>query len=201
MSKFFTADFHIGHKNIIDYCDRPFRTADGQMDTDAMRRTFIDNFRSVLKPGDELYILGDLSFDLDEAVSFLQRVPGQKFMVWGNHDPRGKDRKVLETMFVKTGDILETKLATGEQVVMCHYPMLRWNKAHFGSFMIHGHVHGRIDYPYPMRILDVGVDSEFPAAAGRMHQKYFPVSEKDLIAYMNDLPQLRHHYHPSGRDK
>lgn len=191
--KFFTADLHLGHKRIIDYCDRPFRTPDGQMDTRAMARQFIDNFRSVIRPGDELYLLGDLSFELDEAAAFLEAIPGQKFMIWGNHDPRHKERRELEKHFVKTGDILETKLSTGEQVIMCHYPMLRWNRAHFGSFMLHGHVHGLSEYPYPMRILDVGVDSEFPAAGGLMHPKYFPVSERDLIAYMKDLPQIRHH--------
>jgi len=187
--KYFTADLHIGHANIIKYCDRPF-LKDGKPDIHRMKQQLIDNFRNVIKPGDELYILGDLSFDLDEALSFLNWVPGQKFIVWGNHDPRKtKDRAVLQKECVKTGDILETTLASGKQVVMCHYPMLRWNKAHFGSFMLHGHTHGNCKYPQNMRILDVGVDNEFV-----LHPKYFPVSEEEINRYMKTVPWIEHHY-------
>lgn len=193
--KYFTADLHIGHKNIIEYCGRPFRTADGQPDSDAMRRQFIENFRSVLRPGDELYVLGDLSFQLDEAIAFLQHIPGQKFMIWGNHDPQGKDRAVLEKMFVKTGELYEAKLKNGTRAIMCHYPMLRWNKGHFGSYMLHGHTHGECKYPPdPMRILDVGVDVEFQIGPF-WHAKYFPVSEDEIIRYMADKPEVKHHYY------
>ncbi len=202
--KWFAADLHLGHKNIIDYCDRPFRAADGQMDTMEMKHALIENFRSVIRPGDELYVLGDLSFDLDEAVSFLQWVPGQKFMIWGNHDPkRGKDRQRLAEEFVKTGDILETSLQDGTKIVMCHYPMLRWNRGHFGSWMLHGHTHGECTYPdSELRILDVGVDvGGHDNLSGVQHRSYFPWSEDEISRYMAKRRVFEHHYHPSGRDE
>jgi calcineurin-like phosphoesterase family protein len=201
MSKFFSADLHLGHKNIIDFCDRPFTTLDGHPDTDAMFKMFVRNFNAVMKPGDELYILGDLAFDWKMAREFLRAVPGQKFMIWGNHDPkRNADRDQLADLIQVGKDIMETGLSDGTKVVMCHYPMLRWNKGHFGSVMLHGHTHGGCTYPYPMRILDVGVDSV--AGVNRTdHQKYFPWSERQIIECMRDVPQLKHHYYPEGKDE
>jgi hypothetical protein len=74
--------------------------------------------------------------------------------------------------------------------------MLRWNKAHYGSIMLHGHTHATLKYPEPMRILDVGVDHTFMIGKDEWHRKYFPVSEKELVTYMRDVPQFRHHYFP-----
>ena len=182
--KYFTADLHLGHANIIKYCDRPFK------DANHMDQQIIENFQSVVKPGDELYILGDLSFDVEKALHFLRFVHCQHFIVWGNHDPKkAKDREVLQKMCVKTADLMEVKLASGTQAVMCHYPLLRWNTAHFGSFMLHGHTHGGCKYPENMRILDVGVDHEFV-----MHPKYFPISEEEIGRYMTKVPWIEHHY-------
>jgi calcineurin-like phosphoesterase family protein len=199
--KHFTADLHIGHKNIIEYCDRPFRKADGQPDAEAMTHRFLENFASVLRPGDDLYILGDLSFNAGQAIKFLDELKKRvgnmnMFMVWGNHDPDGKDRKEIEKRFVKTGELYEAKLKNGTRAIMCHYPMLRWNKGHFGSYMLHGHVHGELRYPEELRILDVGVDSEvalgYPTSAF-WHPKYFPFSEDEIIRYMQDRPEAKHH--------
>ena len=200
--KFFTADVHLGHKNIIrqDYCDRPFHTPEGEPDVDKMYRQFVENFNSVIKPGDELYILGDISFDPELAAKFMAQVNGQKFIVWGNHDPKKrKDRDLIlgDMSVVKDGDLMETKLDTGVVVVMCHYPLLRWNKSHFGSIMLHGHTHGTLRYPSDkMRIIDVGVDSTFMIGKGEWHRKYFPVSEWELKQKMNDIPAMEHHYFP-----
>ena len=198
--KYFTADLHVGHKAIIEYCQRPFRKLDGQMDTELMYRTFLDNFTSVLRKGDELYILGDLCFQLDGALRFARDIKARVgslnlFMVWGNHDPDGKDRKVLEKEFVKTGELYEAKLKNGTRAILCHYPLFRWNKGHFGTYMLHGHTHGELEYPYPMRILDVGVDNEFQIGPFT-HPKYFPVSEDEVIRYMQEIPAVKHHYHP-----
>ena len=46
-----------------------------------------------------------------------------------------------------------------QHIVLCHYAMLVWNKSHHGSWMLHGHSHGTLKYPFAAKILDVGVDS------------------------------------------
>lgn len=191
--KYFTADLHLGHANIIKYCNRPFAT------TEEMDHAIRQNFINTIKPGDELYILGDISFDVERAREFLLWVPGQKFIVWGNHDPKKtKDRETLARECVKTADIMEVKLASGKQAVLCHYPMLRWNKAHFGSFMLHGHTHGGCKYPENMRIMDVGVDTGYVEPGSIWHDKYFPVSEQEIDLYMKRVPWVQHHYFREG---
>ena len=42
-------------------------------------------------------------------------------------------------------------------IVLCHYPMLSWNRRVHGSFHLYGHVHGR--NPGVGRSHDVGIDN------------------------------------------
>jgi calcineurin-like phosphoesterase family protein len=185
--KFFTADLHLGHKNIIDFCGRPFRKDDGQIDTAAMHTKMAENWDRVVKPGDEVFVLGDIGFNVDAAYSWLLGRPGQKFWVFGNHD-RDQQKKRLSKLFVKTGDILETRVFD-QFIVMCHYPMLRWNRAHHGSWMVHGHCHGTLEYPFQGKIVDVGVDK----------WDFTPVSYDRLRDYM-DVKPLVEHYNDREQD-
>jgi calcineurin-like phosphoesterase family protein len=185
MSVYFWSDIHLGHKNIIDYCDRPFRTADGQPDIDAMSIGLAAAWDSVVRPEDTIYVLGDLGFKPKLIEPWIAARPGTKIWVPGNHDPqRGHAREAIARHFVRTDDLIETKVE-GQMIVLCHYPLLRWNGASFRSWMLHGHTHGDLKYPYPMRIQDVGVDV-FPR----------PVSFDELKLRMDSLPIIPHHYHP-----
>lgn len=189
-----TSDLHLRHRNIIGFCNRPFTTPDGQPDVDRMDRMLAASWDARVAPGDRVYVLGDVSFDAEHAREWMMARPGQKFLVWGNHDPKLKDRKGRERLaqaFVKAGDIMETKLGDGTKVVMCHYPMLRWNQGHFGSWMLHGHTHGELRYPSDdMRIADVGVDA----------WDYAPVGEEQLRIRLAGKGPTQHHYHPGERE-
>ena len=59
MSKniWFTADLHLGHRAILRLANRPFSSID-QHD-----ETIIENINKLVKSGDDLYILGDISFN------------------------------------------------------------------------------------------------------------------------------------------
>jgi len=52
---FFTADMHLGHRNIIDYCNRPFTRL---KDHD---RTIIENFNRVMDEDSIIYHVGDFT--------------------------------------------------------------------------------------------------------------------------------------------
>ena len=66
MTIWFTADFHLGHENIIKYCDRPFKNA-AEMD-----KKIIANFNKVVAADDTVYILGDLAWDNRVGKYFFQ---------------------------------------------------------------------------------------------------------------------------------
>lgn len=66
----FTADFRLGHKNIMRYCNRPFDTVE------EMNRTIIERLNSLVKANDILYFLpGRSSAPRTPDMRFDQSVP------------------------------------------------------------------------------------------------------------------------------
>ena len=156
---FFTSDTHFGHKNIIRYCNRPFD------DVKSMNNEMIDRWNSVVGKNDTVYHLGDFAFATPEEISeIISKLNGFITLVYGNHDKTIKKSKDLQKQFNIVRDYYEISinddsLTTGSQkIVLCHYPMVVWNKSHYGSWMLHGHCHGTLNYPFVGKILDVGSD-------------------------------------------
>lgn len=88
--RYFTADIHFGHENIIKYCDRPWSNA-REMDFG-----IIERFNSVLTDEDELWILGDLALGKQrETVPLLGLINGRKHIVAGNHDKIWRGHKKM----------------------------------------------------------------------------------------------------------
>ena len=56
MTIWFTSDTHFDHKNIIKYCNRPFKDID-EMNAELERR-----WNAVVAPGDRVFHLGDFAF-------------------------------------------------------------------------------------------------------------------------------------------
>jgi calcineurin-like phosphoesterase family protein len=169
MNHWFTSDTHYGHANIIGYSNRPY---DSVIE---MREDFITNWNAVVRPGDLVYHLGDFAFTKpEEAVKILNRLNGQKYLVWGNHDKRLRKEKDFMEKWVWCKDL--TEISIGDQkIVLCHYPMLTWNKSHRGSWNLHGHCHGSLKPdPHSLRV-DVGVDCF----------DYYPVHFEELQKIMS----------------
>lgn len=131
-----------------------------------MREAMIINWNAKVKPGDTVYIIGDFAFSNEAMIaSILDRLNGQKFLIYGNHDKSIKGSQVLRSKFVKCCDYLELTIqdATAprgqQKIVMSHYAMIVWNASHHSSWMLHGHSHGSLKYPFEAKILDVGMDA------------------------------------------
>lgn len=175
MTVWFTSDNHFGHHNIIEHCNRPFR------DAQHMDKEMISRWNGVVRKGDSVYHLGDLSFLRPrETSSILSRLNGQIHFIKGNHD---KLLPEVRDMFTSVSDLKEIKIE-GQKIILCHYPMLSWNQMHRGSWMLHGHSHGTLrtsckscSFEPGRKMLDVGVDCH----------DYTPISFSRVKKYMEDV--------------
>lgn len=81
INTFYIADTHFCHRNIIEFCSRPFK------DVQQMNQIMIDNWNSVVKKDDIVVHGGDFSF-ANKLVSteIFNALNGQKYLVRGNHD-------------------------------------------------------------------------------------------------------------------
>lgn len=184
--KWFVSDTHWGHENVIKYSNRPFANKQ------EMNRALIKNWNDRVNPGDEVYHLGDVFFmNADEAMRTLNQLNGQITLIYGNHDQVIKKNRELREMFHRTLDYLELSIPDddasrgSQKIVLSHFPMITWNKAHHGAFMLHGHCHGNLRYPFKGRILDVGVD---------VHN-FAPISYDEIKAHMKPIvPEFLDHH-------
>jgi len=171
----FTADFHLGHKNIIKYCNRPFDSVK-EMDDH-----ILDVLEKMTNPGDTLYFLGDLTFRWKIAVMFFKRFSYLEIhYIRGNHD----SRKVLNQALKNCASISQIKdiKIEGQPITLCHYAMRIWNKSHFNAWQLYGHSHGRLK---PIgKQYDIGVDNNqfMPRSFGEI--KEIMKAQTDNINYI-----------------
>jgi calcineurin-like phosphoesterase family protein len=165
----FTADYHLSHKNIMKYCNRPFS------DVSDMNDTIIGNLESKVREGDTLYFLGDLTFDAQLARSFFERFTDIIIhFVVGNHD-RTPVVKLASEICKSVSQLKDIRVG-GQSITLCHYAMRVWNKSHFNSWQLYGHSHGRLD---PLgKQYDVGIDNN----------NFSPISYKELFRIMKQRP-------------
>lgn len=136
MSKnFYISDLHFGHKNIIRYDNRPFKTVE-QMD-----KALMDNWNKVVSNEDFVFILGDISWYDDEKTSkIFEQLNGIKVLVKGNHDNIKRGSKTSKC-FSSVQDYAELYLDKKNKVVMSHYPMPFWNGQFRDTVHLYGHIH------------------------------------------------------------
>jgi len=162
----FTSDLHLGHANIIRYCNRPFK------DVYEMDKTIIDNWNSVVSETDTVYHLGDFSFE--QAHIYINQLKGTKYFVRGNHE-----KSLLNVVsHNNVPHIREVKIDGYPDIILSHFALRVWNKSHFGSLHLFGHSHGRLE-PYKKSV-DVGVDSHW--ITGK--QEFRPFSYEEVCAFL-----------------
>jgi len=129
------SDTHFGHDNIIKYCNRP-------EDHDFLMHLY---WTSIVQENDDILHLGDVMWykhdtPWDESrtlVDVVKSLPGNKFLVKGNHDNKSNDW---------WGEIGFTVLPKrvfynyeGKRILFTHYPennfIMHWD------INIHGHIH------------------------------------------------------------
>ena len=166
----FTADTHFGHANVIRYCQRPFGSVE-EMDAELVAR-----WNAVVRPDDDVWHLGDFCLGRrGVASSYLERLAGRKHLIWGNHD---SPTTRADLGWASSQGMAEIGV-NGRRVILLHYAMRVWPKAHHGSLHLYGHSHGCL--PGDGQSCDVGVD--VPA------WKFRPVSLTEIEAHLRTLPE------------
>lgn len=199
MTTWFTADLHLGHKNIIKYCTRPW-TADAR-GVEAMNEALVENWNRVVAPEDTVWNLGDFAFCCSPAYahSVLWRLNGRHHLLRGNHDgwlETSTNRlESGERVIMCYEGYVEIEVE-GQSIVLCHYPMRSWHHCQRGVWHLYGHVHHLL--PPFGKSVDVGVDATWEvlsqSAPGRplndeeRRRLYRPMSFAELKAYMDTRP-------------
>lgn len=165
----FTADLHLGHQNIVRYCDRPYRSVE-QMNTDLVTR-----WNDRVAPGDTVWVLGDVAMGQIAAnLPLARRLHGTKHLIAGNHDRcwAGHGAKAARSVpmyrdagFATVRTSAEVELA-GRRTLMNHFPyegdshdedrFVAWRPTDEGEWLLHGHVH--TTWRQNGRMINVGVD-------------------------------------------
>ena len=156
----FTSDLHFWHKNICKYCNRPFETME------EMNQTLINNWNSVVKEDDTVFVLGDMGFcGYDKLEPLMSQLNGKKYLIQGNHDSdkivfRLYEANIIEGYYkMHEVTIIGDEECPDQQLTLCHFPMIDWPNKERGAWMIHGHQHQLPETPScSVMHWDVGVD-------------------------------------------
>jgi len=181
-----TSDMHIGHKNVIQYSNRPFSSVE------EMNETLIENWNSKVGHDDIVFNLGDFAFlNQNKIIEILKKLKGTQYFIYGNHD-RQMASDAVQNFCKRTKkiklfcDVIECNY-NKTPIYMCHYAHRVWNKHHHGAIHLYGHSHGSL--PQIGRSMDVGVDSN------DMPTDHSPRSLDDVVEFLNAQPINKADHH------
>ncbi|MCM1164751.1 MAG: metallophosphoesterase family protein [Lachnospiraceae bacterium] len=132
---YYISDLHLGHEKVITYSERPFSSLE------EMDRTLIANWRAVVRPDDEVYILGDLIYKAPDPKIYLEQLTGRLHLIKGNHDSYIKNQSCRQ--FFESVDETKTIADEGRRVFMSHYPHAEWPGYYRNAIHLFGHIHNR----------------------------------------------------------
>ena len=205
--RYFSADQHYGHANVLELCKRPFSTI---WDHD---KRIISNHYSIVTDNDETLNIGDVGFRSSafHVAECIKKMNGKHVILLGNHDKplrQAYERGLLKDM-LKSGkleiiggemSIQDHTLAIykmieidGQRVFVGHYAVRTWPSAFRGSFHLFGHSHSNMPDLY--KSMDIGVDTQTET-----HQRFFPWSWKEITDHMNAKPDVFSEKEENGID-
>ena len=177
---YYAADLHFGHGNILHLCNRPFERVE------EMDQAMIDTWNSRVRPEDMVYIVGDMFYrNVRPAEEYLAAMKGHKVLVMGNHDLSWLKDGMAGKYFDRISH-MENINDNGNQVTLCHYPMMTWSGEKTGSYMVYGHIHNHTDFEFWPLILK----NDHMLNAGVEINSYCPVTLAELILNNKTFKQL-----------
>ena len=181
----FTSDLHIGHNKGFLYEPRGFKNI---YDHD---QAIIDNWNSVVKEEDLVYVLGDLMLnDNDYGRKIFNQLVGQKIIIYGNHDTDARLNFYQELRGVQEVKIADMIKIGKHRFYLSHYPTYTacFDKKPLNKHLINlsGHTHYKDkffeDNPY---IYNVALD------AHDMKPVTYEEIIQDIQNYLQDLNKTK----------
>jgi calcineurin-like phosphoesterase family protein len=200
---YFTSDWHVGHKNVLKFDQRPFK------DLDEMHNILIKNFNHYVPKHGITFFLGDMGLCSRGLLkSVIDQLNGTKILVRGNHDGN------INSMYNAGFDVVldKAQITIGKNIItMTHCPLNgvfredttnmngttpgeNWHKENkhknrfsindFGQFHLHGHIHAGPANDKKVidgRQMDVGVPGN----------KYKPVSLSQIESWVNTYKDIK----------
>jgi calcineurin-like phosphoesterase family protein len=126
------SDLHLGHGNIIRYCDRPLT------DVAEMNAVLLHAWKTTVKNGDTIIKLGDVSLKLSKEylATVIHRLPGHKILVMRNHDRKKPVRWWLDAGF---DEVYPHPVVYEGKYILSHTIVDMFKGS--GFINIHGHIH------------------------------------------------------------
>lgn len=173
MNYWFTSDWHLSHENLMNGIKRPFHSIE------EMNDHVISNFYNQIKAGDQVYFLGDFSWDKKVANDFLSKLPKNInfHFIYGNHDKGFLSQQVLNKHCASVSWLKDIKI--GEQkITLCHYLMKSWDCSHYNAWHLHGHHHVNTKSIENGKIMNVCIDVN----------NYKMINYDEVCEYMKNCP-------------
>jgi calcineurin-like phosphoesterase family protein len=196
----FWSDTHFGHK--CERWDVPLWRQRGFNSVDEHDQILIERWNSKAQEDTIGFFLGDFIFGPDTIRRFEEIVNNMKFktlhMMPGNHCSGWKQHLEKNASTHGVWNISDSKrlifipnyleaVVNKQPIVMSHYPIVSFNGQTKGSWMIHGHCHGKLyqsptaQFIYQAKVLDVGIEnSPHPKTFGDI-KKYF--ADKENVSF------------------
>ncbi len=166
---YFISDTHFGHKKVIGYCNRPWKTVQ------EMNDGMVEIWNNRITDADRVFVVGDVFLmDPKDATPIIKSLNGYKILVAGNHDR--SEKTMLACGFDEYHREYDYELNGFGVGLVKHYPLPDMVIANRGySFMVHGHIHD----PPMIRGLKINVAVDV--------NDFKPVSELNLMEVMQLL--------------
>lgn len=133
---FFISDTHFCHANFLKFKDdagnliRPFASVE------EMNERMIEGWNSVVRDGDKVYHLGDVTFRYDkEFREIMSRLRGRKRLILGNHD------QIKGTTLIDFFEKVSLWRIFKDENFVCSHVPLRVDQMRKSQFNVHGHTH------------------------------------------------------------
>lgn len=188
MQDWFSSDWHFSHKNICLEGPKPFDNVRPFLTTEEMNTALLKNINESVDANDRLFFLGDFCMGGDSVLRLRPMINCNKiYLIYGNHDERIRKDSECQRAFEWCRDQTEIN-SNGKRIILNHYAMRVWNKAHHGSWHLYGHSHGTLlDDPGAFS-MDVGIDCN-------RENPYHPFHFDDVASWMSrkTRKQVDHH--------